>query len=224
MSASSVRRGWTGGRIALVVVGSLLTLISLAILAVGGGATWAQTHRDGGYVSAGSRTVTTPGYAVSSELMLGGGRWRVFGTMRIRASGQVPARRVFVGIASADQAARYLAGVRYTAANGVLSYTGGGNVLHDGGAPRTPPATAGIWTLQASGAGTQTLVWPVKGGNWSVVVMNADASPGVTTHISLASTFPALPWVALGLDIGGVLLLAMSLALVIVPVRRARRR
>ena len=221
----SVRRGWTGPRIAVLVIGSLLALVSLGVLALGGGATWLQTHRDGGYVSAGSRTLTTPGYALATDrLNLGGGRWRLIGTLRIRATGQAPTTRVFVGVATADQAARYLAGVRYTTVNDVFSYTSGRDVLHNGGAPNTRPAAAGVWTVQTSGIGTQTLVWPVKGGDWSVVAMNADGSPSVTIHASVGATFPPLPWLALGLVVGGALLLAASAVLIVVPIRRATRR
>ena len=221
----AVRRGWTGPRIAVLVTGSLLALVSLGLLALGGAATWLETHRDGGYVSAGSRTLTTPGYALATDrIYLGSGSGTLLGTLRMRATGQASTTRVFVGIATADQASRYLAGVRYTTVNNVFSYTSGRDVLHDGGTPRTPPAIAGIWTVQTSGIGTQTLVWPVKGGHWSVVAMNADGSPSVTVHASVGATFPPLPWVALGLVVGGALLLAGSAVLIIVPVRRATRR
>ena len=41
------RRRWTGGRIASLVIGSLLALMALGVLAVGGVATWADnTQRD----------------------------------------------------------------------------------------------------------------------------------------------------------------------------------
>jgi hypothetical protein len=206
------------------VIGSLLLLVSLGLLAIGGGALWLQTHRQGGYVSAGSRNLATPGYALASNRQyLGTGRWRVVGTVRIRATGRAPTTRVFVGIATADQAARYLTGVQYTTVNNFFSYNSGRNVAHAGGAPKTPPAAAGIWTVQTSGLGTQTLVWRAQGGYWSVVVMNAGGSPGVNVHADLGATFPPLPWVALGLVVGGALLLVGGTVLVIVVVRRATR-
>jgi hypothetical protein len=220
-----VRPGWTGGRIATLVIGSLLALISLAALALGGAATWLQTHRDGGYVSSGSRTLTTPGYALSTgKLGLGGGRWRLLGTLRVRATGLASTTRVFLGVTTANQASHYLTGVRYTTVNSVFAGTSGRDVFHDGGALQTSPVAAGIWAAQQSGIGTQTLVWPVKGGDWTIVAMNAGGSPSVTVHASVGATFPPLPWLALGLDVGGVLLLAASVVLIIIPVRRATRR
>jgi hypothetical protein len=77
---------------------------------------------------------------------------------------------------------------------------------------------------QVSGTGTQTVVWPAKGGHWTVVVMNATASSGMKVHADVAATLPPLPWIALGLHVGGVLVLAGSVALIVVPIRRATRR
>ena len=219
------RRGWTGGRIALLVVGSLLTLVSLGLLALGGAATWAQTHRQGGYVNLGSRTVTAPGYALASNRTdLGRRRWSVLGTLRIRATSQPAARPVFVGIAPSASADSYLAGVQYTSADNVFTYSSGNLVAHSGGAPRTPPVATRIWVAQASGVGTQTVVWPTKGGQWTVVVMNATGASGVNVHADVAATLPPLPWIALGLVVGGVLILVGSAALIIVAVRRATRQ
>jgi hypothetical protein len=203
----------------------LLALVSLGLVGLGGGAFWLQTHRDGGYVSAGSRNLATPGYALDSDRQyLGGGRWRVVGTVRVRATGRATTRRVFVGIAPADSAARYLTAVQYTSVNNLLFYNNGQNVAHAGGAPTTPPAASRIWTVQTSGTGTQTLLWRVKGGYWSVVVMNADGSPGVNVHADLGATLPPLPWVATGLVAGGALVLVGSVLLILVAIRRATRR
>ena len=66
--------------------------------------------------------------------------------------------------------------------------------------------------------------WPTKGGNWSVVVMKASGAPNVSVHADVGATYPPLPWVALGLVVGGLLLFAGSAALIVVPVRRATRR
>ena len=54
--------------------------------------------------------------------------------------------------------------------------------LSRGSAPPPAPATALNWTGQAAGTGTVTLRWPVRSGNWMLVVMNRDASAGVTVQ------------------------------------------
>ena len=91
---------------------------------------------------------------------------------------------------------------------------------HAGSAPARP-APAGIWAARATGPGTQTLNWAVRSGDWVVVVMNADGSRPVAVQTSAAATLPALPWIAAGLLIAGLVVLAAGVALVAVPVRHA---
>ena len=130
----------------------------------------------------------------------------LIGTVRIQvtqAGGTAPA---FVGIASAGAAARYLAGVDYATVRGVVGHHGT-YTEHAGSAPAVPPVQAGIWTVQASGPGTQTLTWAVRSGDWMVVAMNADGSRPVAMRVNVAATLPALPWIAAGLLISGVIFL-----------------
>jgi hypothetical protein len=56
-----------------------------------------------------------------------------------------------------------------------------------------------------------------------VVATNADGSAGVDVRVDFGATAPALPWLAVGLLIGGALLLIASAALIAVPVLRAGR-
>jgi len=59
---------------------------------------------------------------------------------------------------------------------------------------------------QVHGAGTQTLNWDVKDGNWSVVVMNADGSKGVNTRVSAGASLPWLDELELAAWISAALL------------------
>ena len=54
--------------------------------------------------------------------------------------------------------------------------------------------------------------------------MNADGSPGVSVRADAGATVPALTWVAVGLLVGGLILLAASTALIIIPVSRTSTR
>ena len=56
-----------------------------------------------------------------------------------------------------------------------------------------------------------------------VVAMNADASPGVDVRANVGATVPALRWIAIGLLIGGAVLLIVGVVLIAVPVSRATR-
>jgi hypothetical protein len=220
--------GWTAGRIISVVAGAVLVLVSLGLLGGGGAALWAQaTQRHGGYVDLGTTTYRTAGYAVASEtvsLHAGTRGWdaasALFGTVRLRVTAPGGTGPVFIGIAPAGAAARYLAGVSYATVTGATG-TGPVYIGHSGGPPAVPPGRAGIWSAHAAGTGTQALTWPVKSGDWTVVAMNANGSRPVSVRVAAAATVPALPWAAAGLLIGGVLFLAGGAALIAIPLRRA---
>src|SRR5206468_7238983 len=91
-----------------------------------------------------------------------------------------------------------------------------------GGAPQGPPAEQHFWAASASGVGTQTLSWKVRDGDWSVVLMNANGSRGVTADVDLGAKLSFLLWVAIGLLIGGVLVTGGSAALVVLAARTPR--
>jgi uncharacterized protein DUF4389 len=224
------RSGWTAGRIVSVVIGAVLVACSLGLLGGGAGAVWATTaHRQGGYVDLGTQTYRTTGYALASrqiELYTTAGGWDVaqslFGTVRLRVTATPGGTPVFAGIAPAAAAGRYLSGVAYTTVTG----TAGGHPSyadHGGGIPAVVPALAGIWTVKAAGPGTQTLVWHVTNGRWTVVAMNADGSAPVSVRVNAAATLPALPWIATGLLIAGVVFLLAGALLIALPVRGASR-
>jgi hypothetical protein len=224
------RTGWTAGRIVAVVAGAVLMLCSLGLLGAGGTALWAHTAaRQGGYVDLGSATYRTSGYAVASdtiELHAAGGGWdaarALFGTVRIRATSTAGAAPVFLGITRAGAASRYLAGVAHATISGPAGTTGW-HTEKAGTAPAAMPSRANLWDAHATGPGTQTVVWPVRSGDWTVVAMNANGSRPVSVHVNVAATLPALPWIASCLLAGGIIVLAAGILLLVIPIRRASR-
>jgi hypothetical protein len=220
--------GWTAARVISVVIGAVLALCSLGLLGAGGTALWAQTAKGpGGYLDLGTRTYTTAGYAVASdkvELQLAAGGWdgasALFGTVRLRVTPAHGMAGVFIGIAPAAAASRYLAGISYSTVTGT---TGNAPVYvgHSGGAPAVPPGGAGIWAAHTAGLGTQVLTWHVKSGTWTVVAMNADGSRPVSVRVTASATMPALPWIAAGLLAGGILAAMAGVVLIVVPISRA---
>jgi Domain of unknown function (DUF4389) len=218
--------GWTTARIVSVIAGAVLVLVSLGLFGAGGTALWAQTHKDGGYVDLGTASLSTPGYALASDTVqmhMAGGGWdaasALAGTVRIRVT-PVAGGPVFVGIAPAAAAGRYLTGVSYATVTGTTDHHGT-YTEHAGSAPAVRPAMAGIWNAQASGPGTQTLTWTAKSGDWMVVVMNVGGSRPVSAQVNGAATLPALPWIATGLLAGGFICLAGGVLLITMPLRRA---
>ena len=216
---------WTAGRIASLVIGALLALISLGLLAVGGTALWAdRTQRDGGYVTTDVHNFSTSGSAlatVSTELGTAGVGWLyspdLMDKIRIRVTPTSTDRPVFVGIGPSMDVDRYLAGVSHT----VIS-----EFFEDkvepvaGGEFASAPGAQDFWVASAIGLGSQDVVWNPTDGSWSVVVMNADAQPGIAVGADLGAEFPALLWVAIGLLAAGAIFLAGAALLIAGALRR----
>ncbi len=218
--------GWTTGRIIALAAGSVLMLISFALVAAGATLAWAdQEQLHSGYLTTGTTTYSTGGYALASDPVDLHGAWswldRLVGQVRIRVTSAEPSRPIFVGIAAAGDAERYLAGVSHTT---VAAFGDRATTEHLGSAVPAAPASAVHWVAQAEGTGRLTLTWTVTDGDWMVVVMNSDASPGVTVRADAGVSSPALPWLAGELLAAGVLLGVAAAALIIVPVRLAGRR
>ena len=117
---------------------------------------------------------------------------------------------------------RYLTGVSYTSVTALGDHD---VTQHLGTVRPVPPAAALNWAAQARGAGTQTLRWTVRSGDWMVVVMmNPDGSPGVTVRADLGVSSPVLPSLAGELLAAGILAGLTGAALVVIPARLAAGR
>jgi hypothetical protein len=88
-------------------------------------------------------------------------------------------------------------------------------------APRTAPATTGIWVAESAGPGSRVLTWTPTAGDWTVVIMNADASRSLAVRGDVGATVPALTGIVVGLLVGGALLAAGGVLIVVLAVRRA---
>ena len=88
--------------------------------------------------------------------------------------------------------------------------------------PPAPPGSSG--PAQAQGAGTQSLRWTVRSGDWMVVVMNPDGAPGVTVRADVGVSSPALPALASALLVAGLTAGLIGAALVVIPARLAAGR
>jgi hypothetical protein len=226
--------GWTGGRVTTVVIGSVL-LVSAGGLLTGGIALAVadQTMRDEqGFLMTGAQEYTAPGFAIASESMdlhADGASDLIPGVLlgdaKIQVDPPTEDREIFVGVADSADAAAYLDGVRHSTVSDFRDDSGddAGPVYRetDGAAPATPPGDADIWVADASGLGEQRAVMELESGDWTIVVMNADGSRGVSTEVEVGATFPALEWVVATLLLVGGFLLLLALALIIGAVRRA---
>jgi hypothetical protein len=218
---------WTSGRIAALVIGVLLGLVSLALLTGGGTALWADTtQRDTGYVMTGIHAFSSAGSALTTEpteLGSAGVGWLyapgLLGKVRIEVTPTNPGSTLFVGIGPSKAVDRYLAGVNHT----LISDYFGDKVREIGGSrPGGPPGTQHFWVASTTGAGARTLLWNPADGSWRVVVMNADGRPGINVQADLGAEFPALLWIAIGLLAAGAILAVGGAFLIRGSIRRRR--
>ncbi|WP_433407481.1 DUF4389 domain-containing protein [Saccharomonospora azurea] len=221
-------RGWTTGRVVSVVVGALVAFAAVALLVGGAVALWAdRNERDAdGYLTT-SATLATDTYALRTEPMRfpGGVADRVgdgLGDVRVSVTPVEPDRSVFLGIASARDAARYLAGTEHAVVRDVTGDRVRTELVDDGGRP-APPESVDIWVDRASGSGTQTIHTTVSTGDWVLVVVDQDQVPGVSVRADVGATVPALPWVATTALVSGAVLLALAALPIGIAARRASR-
>jgi membrane protease YdiL (CAAX protease family) len=214
------------GRIGRLSIGTLLVLVALVLLGVGGTGVWAdRTQRDAGYVTTGVHAFSARGAAVATEATnLGspGVDWlyspRLLGKLRVRVT---PHSRsaIFVGIGPSADVDRYLAGMRHTL---VSDFFRDRTHAIAGGRPRSAPGRQRFWVASSAGTGTQTIRWEPTKGSWSVVVMRADGTFGIAVDADLGARLPAVLWIALGLLVGGVVFMAGGVLLIAGSVPRTR--
>jgi hypothetical protein len=221
---------WTVGRILLAVLGSLVALIAVGLLVAGGTLLWAdRTQREDGYLTTPTERLEVESYAITSESIDlfetdTSGDWvlteGVLGDVRITAEGAE--KDIFVGIGPAADVASYLDGVERAEVRDVdfdpfrVRYRN-----FAGAEPSGPPGEQGFWAASASGSGEQVVTWDTESGEWTIVLMNADASDGVAADLSIGAEANFLLWLAIGLLVAGVLVLAVGVLLIVLGARGA---
>jgi hypothetical protein len=212
----------TTGQIVLLVLGVVLALIALVVAGAGGTAIWASTDKDSdGYHSTGLHLLHSPTRAIATkniDLATSVPEW-LFGKIRIEAqSGEAP---IFVGIGHKDDVQRYLADVEHDVLTDVDFDPFRAHYDRQAGTQTPePPAAQTFWVASAHGSGTQSLTWETDDGSWSVVLMNADGSPGVDTRVKVGAEIPYALWIGLGIVLIGILLAAGATLMIVKGWRR----
>jgi hypothetical protein len=215
--------------IAAIIVGALALLPGLGVLAGGTAIAIAQAAADDGYFTFTPDRVESDGVAViTDDAWLDAdddGPWLLDWLdldVRLRVDGAGSTENVFVGIARTDDVEDYLAGAPYS----VVTEIDGRVVRYrqePGEASIDPPSELDIWVASAGGAGEQELVWEARGGRWSVVVMNADATTGVTADVEVGARSDAVTPIAITLIVLGGLTVLGSVTLIVIGIRGRRR-
>jgi hypothetical protein len=223
----------SGGRIASIAAGGVTAVLAVGFIAAGALLLWGDSKKDDqGYLSTGKDRYAASTYALATENLdvdLDGAGWIMdrhdLGKVRLTVDSSA-GKPVFVGIARTSDVSRYPHGTSYTSVTNVdyspfhASYRD-----HDHGGDRRPalPADQGFWAASAHGPGMQTVAWDLEDGDWSIVVMNADGSRGVTTDISAGAKVPflgTLGWISVG---GALMLLITAGTLMSLGLRTPRQ-
>jgi len=219
----------SAGRVILIILGSLISLFGLAIAIGGGALIYAdQALTDSsGFINTSYQRFRAPTYALTSDsLDVVGSPGNVlshgdFADIRIRSRDVPPGQPVFIGIGPTDRVNEYLSGVGRTKVNN-LDYDPFtiDTTTTTGRAPSGPPSDQTFWAVKAQGSGQQAVTWSVESGDWSVVLMNADGTRPVAAQLSLGVKISSLFWIALGLLLGGVVILGLGILMIVLAARK----
>ncbi len=222
----TVRR-WSGWRTVLVIFGSMLILLGGGMLIGGGAGLWVHQQQDNdGYFTAGPERFTTETSALSVpslDVDVTGpdvfSAEDLLGRVRIRMESTNAGSPLFIGIGRADDVARYLNGVGHDELTDIdASPFQATYRSRPGGAPASNPAEQSFWVASDTGTGPRTLTWDVADGNWTVLIMNADGSPGIDVDISAGAELPIIRPIAIVALVAGGVLTLLGIAIIVVTV------
>jgi hypothetical protein len=206
----------SSGKTGAIIGASIAALVAVGFIAAGVLSLWGNSQEDKhGYLASGKDRYAASTYALATDNLdvdLDAAGWIVnrdeFGKVRLEVESH-DAKPVFVGIARTSDVSDYLRGTAYTSVSDIdyspfrASYSD-----HDGGGRPAMPADQSFWVASTHGSGTQTLSWDIDEGNWSVVVMNADASRGVDADVNAGIKIPF--GTLAGISFGGALILLIG--------------
>jgi hypothetical protein len=202
------------GKVALLAASALAVLVGLGGLAGGAGLVAAHVAlRDGsGFYTLPQRTLTTPTPALIARVDARTPAWleswgleHPLGTVRVTVKSTMD-KSTFVGIGPAARVDEWLSGTAYDRVVDATRTTVQTTRVEGSGSP-APPAAQPFWVASANGPGEQTLTWPSQRGDWVVVVMNSDATEGVSADVTLAAATGALLPMGIVVAVFGLLLL-----------------
>ena len=225
----------SAGRIVLIVFGAIILLVALALIAAGGTLVWldkAHSESEGFittntiYLERASYAITTEPAEIDFEIEIEPW-WFVDGhdiaTIKVQGSSEDSSKQIFIGIADEADVQAYLNSVNYDEISEFrvspfrVYYTN-----HPGSSAPAAPTSQTFWIISEYGPGTQTLEWEVETGNWVLVLMNTDGSVGTDLNGVVGIKVPWIFGVGLGILIGGIVLLIISIVMIVLASRRPK--
>ena len=228
-------------KIVSVILGLLFALAGVASVASGGFLFGASREYipPSGFLVTSSQTVGSNGFALTAPNMNGQivgpwANWANWGlahgetTVRVTGSSKLPTptpTSIFIGVAATPVVSQYLSGVTRDRIRSIDLSAGSVSYVHvDGKKLPAAPDSQRFWVAKVSGTGSQTLEWKLQQGDWTVVIMNGDASAPVVADMTLGVRFGIVTPLLIGLIALGVVLLAVGATLIVLGSRRRRRR
>jgi hypothetical protein len=219
-------------KIVSVILGILFALAGTALVTSGGFVlgVYGSQRDPSGFFTTPSQTVGSYGFALSAPNINAqlGPRWekwvpsRAQATIRITGSSELPAP-LFIGIGPTARVSKYLSGVTRDKITSIDLTAGTFQYTHvDGTTLPSAPGTQSFWVAKAEGTGTQTLEWALQTGDWTVVIMNGDATPPVAATMSIGARFGIFTPLIVGLTALGLVILGIGATLIVLGTRRRR--
>ncbi len=221
----------TGRNTTAIAFGAIAALVGVVLIIGSMGIVGEYQDEDGYYMSDPLLVDRPHAAVVANDTDLLRGRWETLSETSIALAFmdepndvRVTARphesgSVFIGIAPTGAVDSYLSGFAYDEitdwSSDLAAITEVEHSSHDGVGAPGPPAAETFWVESVEGSEPQTLDWTIESGDWTVVIMNADASAGIAAKVAFGAA-PASDIEAMGvtgLAIGAAALLVGGLLL-----------
>ena len=217
-------------KVLLLIFGVIFLFVGIGLLFGGGGALWANgtLTDDEGYLTTKTLEIDQGSYAVVTEpadVDMGSAwvwDWGNLVTFKVEGSNDDPSKNIFIGVAEERYLNDYLRDVAHDEVTDFDIRPDRLEYRHiSGDSEPDAPTTQTFWRESARGSGTQEVHWELESGNWVLVLMNEDGSAGIDLSVVLGAKVPWLFGVGIGLLVGGIVVLAISIIMIYFSVRRS---
>ena len=211
-------------KVALIVVGALLSLLGVSFVS-GGALLLSSSGPDGTALEAGlgeyreeTSALVVNGFSLRQQTPLPDSQLEFLVSATSRNG-----KDLFVGFAPSEKVREYLRGSSYTVVRNLGSATEATTASVLGDQPLTSPDSQAFWASQGSGMTAQAEWAPTPKGS-SLVIMNADASPGIASVVTASLRSPLVRSGAVALLGAGVVAMVVGMVLVVLGVRASSGR
>lgn len=209
----------------MVIIGGLIAGFGVLVLCGAILLHWVNGKRDGdGYFTTGDVQLVADTYAITNDLDVHRGLISIIGKdgfSRVRIEAR--SRRgtpMFIGVARPRDVHDYLDDTEHTVLTdfNLAPFRPQYRTVR-GEEPPADPAKQAIWTA----SGETRLDWKVVSGGWTLVLMNADGSPGVDATVNAGAEIPIIGQAAWTVTIAAAVILAFGVLLLLLGLRRRRQ-